>query len=250
MQRVDRRDYHARVTPSGGDELDELGRSFNQMVDRLRDHDEELRLSRARIVAASDAARRQVERDLHDGAQQQLVTLRLRIGMARQAVDGNEQATALLDEARDDLARALEELRDLAHGIYPAVLTTDGLPAALEVAAERCPLPVTIECVGAEARWAPDVEAAVYFCCVEALQNATKHAGPDAGVRIGLANGPDGLSFEVRDDGVGYDPAALGLSAGLQNMADRIGALGGTLRVESAPGRGTAVIGAMPTGAG
>jgi signal transduction histidine kinase len=89
----------------------------------------------------------------------------------------------------------------------------------------------------------------VYFCCVEALQNAAKHAGPDASVRIDLANDADGLRFEVRDDGVGYDPSTLGISAGLQNMTDRIGALGGTLRVESAPGSGTAVVGTMPGGA-
>ena len=132
MGRIDRGEYDAHVPPLGGDELDELGRSFNQMVGRLGRHEEELRESRARIVAASDAGRRQVERDLHDGAQQQLVTLRLRLGMARQAVESESRAAALLDEARDDLTRALEELRDLAHGIYPAVLSTDGLQAALE----------------------------------------------------------------------------------------------------------------------
>jgi signal transduction histidine kinase len=245
MGRVARGEYDAHVPPLGGDELDELGRSFNEMVNRLGRHDEELRESRARIVAASDAGRRQVERDLHDGAQQQLVTLRLRIGMARQAVAADPRAAALLDEARDDLSRALEELRDLAHGIYPAVLTTDGLPAALEAAAERCPLPVTVELDGGAGRLAPDVEAAVYFCCVEALQNAAKHAGPNAKVAIHLGSDPSGFRFEVRDNGVGYDPAALGLSAGMQNMADRIGALGGTLRVESAPGAGTSVVGFM-----
>jgi signal transduction histidine kinase len=122
------------------------------------------------------------------------------------------------------------------------------LTAALEVAAERCALPVAVESDDKAERLAPDVEAAVYFCCVEALQNAAKHAGPGARVRIHLATDRDGLRFEVCDDGVGYDPAALGMSAGLQNMADRIGALGGTLRVESALGAGTAVIGVMPGG--
>jgi signal transduction histidine kinase len=246
MWRVDRGEYDARVLPFAGDELDELGFSFNQMVNRLGRHDEELRESRARIVAASDAGRRRVERDLHDGAQQQLVTLRLQLGMARQAAASDPQMAALLDEARAGLSLALEELRDLAHGIYPAVLTTDGLPAALEVAAERCPLSVTVESNG-RGRLAPDVEAAVYFCCVEALQNAAKHAGPGAHVRVRLESDPSEFRFEVRDDGVGYDPATLGTSAGMQNMADRIGALGGTLRVESAPGAGTSVVGAMPS---
>jgi signal transduction histidine kinase len=247
---VDRGEYSARVVPLGGDELDELGQSFNQMVGRLRVHDEELRESRARIVTASDAARRRVERDLHDGAQQHLVTLRLRIGMAQRSVEPGSAAAALLDEARVDVDHALDELRDLAHGIFPATLTNDGLLAALEVAAERCPLPVSVECCGESARLAPEVEAAAYFCCVEALQNASKHAGRDAKVVIRLDFAGDGLRFEVRDDGAGYDPAAVGMNEGLQNMADRIGAAGGSLHVHSAANAGASVVGVLPrTGA-
>jgi signal transduction histidine kinase len=246
MGLVDRGEYVAHVVPLGGVELDELGRSFNQMVGRLRQHDEELRESRARIVTASDAARRRVERDLHDGAQQHLVTLRLRLGMIQKAAAGDAGVCALLDEARADIDHALDELRDLAHGIFPATLTNEGLVAALEVAAERCPLPVTVECEGDGARLAPDVEAAAYFCCVEAMQNASKHAGRAARVMARLDFAGGGLRFEVCDDGVGYDPATVAMHGGLQNMADRISAAGGALKVLSAPGAGTRVAGSIP----
>jgi signal transduction histidine kinase len=226
------------------------------MLDGLRERDAlrganaelvaELRASRDRVVAAADESRRRVERDLHDGAQQSLVLLNLKLGLAeRTAGEDPEAVGALLREARADLDRALEELRDLAHGIYPQVLTTDGLAAALADAADGVAIAVDTALDGA-GRYPPRVEAAVYFCCQEALQNAAKHAGQDAKVEIRLKAREGVLRFEVADDGAGFDPTPEAGSAGLQNMADRIGALGGELTVESNPGAGTRVNGSVP----
>jgi signal transduction histidine kinase len=220
---------------------------FNEMAERLAEHDVELRASRARIVAASDEARRDVERDLHDGAQQYLVLLELKLGRLTRAVadDDLEAASTLTAEVREDLGRALSELRDLAHGIYPAVLESDGLPGALQAAAERSSIPVTVDSDGV-GRYTQELEAAIYFCCLEALQNAAKHAGEGAKASVRLSQADGHVQFEVVDDGRGYDAAAVGPSAGLQNMADRIGALGGALQIESTPGAGTTVRGAVP----
>ena len=158
--------------------------------------------------------------------------------------DPHEAATAI-DEAIEELDHALAELRDLAHGIYPAVLESDGLPGALQAAAERSSMPVTVDADGV-GRYAQELEAAVYFCCLEALQNAAKHAGDGAKVSVRLTQANGHVRFEVGDDGVGYEVAAIGTSSGLQNMADRIGALGGELQTESTPGAGTSVRGAVP----
>jgi signal transduction histidine kinase len=143
------------------------------------------------------------------------------------------------------LRRALAELRDLAHGIYPAVLESDGLPAALRDAAQRSSLPVSVLAEGIS-RHGRELEAAVYFCCLEALQNAAKHAGDGARVSVRLSQVDGHVQLEVSDDGRGYDAAAMGPGAGLQNMSDRIGALGGELRIESTPGVGTTVRGSVP----
>ena len=247
MGRVEAGDYDVRLFPMGGDELDDLGRSFNEMTDRLRGHDEELRESRARIVVAADEARRRVERDLHDGAQQYLVLLRMKLGLAERAAGDEdlEEARAIVKEASEDLDQALRELRDLAHGIYPAVLESDGLPGALAEAVQRAAIPASLECDGA-GRYPPGLEAAVYFCCLEALQNAAKHAGEGATAKVRLAQANGALEFEVADDGRGYDVEAIGPSSGLQNMADRIGALGGRLSIESRAGTGTRVTGNVP----
>ena len=261
-RRVRRGDLDARVPVVGADELGGLAISFNQMLDglqereRLRAHNTELstaleeslgevRASRARIVAAADDERRRMERDLHDGAQQRLVMISLKVAMAAQALDNDPGALApILDELRTDSARAVDELRDLAHGIYPPLLESDGLASALEDVADQSPLPVTVEGDGI-GRYPAPVEAAVYSA-VEAFQNTTKHAGPGcrAAVRLGEAGGA--LHFTVGDDGRGFDAAIVNGTAGLQNMKDRIGALGGTVRVESAPGAGTRVEGTVP----
>jgi len=245
VERISRGDLGSRVPITGADELAVLGRAVNEMTERLASHDAEMRASRARIVAASDESRRQVERDLHDGAQQYLVLLELKLGLMSKAAADDPEMSALAAEVREDLARALAELRDLAHGIYPAVLETDGLPGALQAAAERSSVPVTVDVDGV-GRCRPDVEAAVYFCCLEALQNASKHAGDGATAKVRLEQADGHLRFEVADDGVGYDAGSIGASAGLQNMADRIGALGGELNISSEPGAGTTVAGSVP----
>lgn len=244
------------VPVSAGDELGDLARGFNEMVAGLRDREGlrdrnasligELRESRMRIVTAGDESRRRVERDLHDGAQQSLVMLNIKLGLLKRQLDSDPAAASgLADEARADLERALAELRDLAHGIYPQVLTSDGLPGALAEMAANAGVDVELSVNGA-GRYPPEVEAAVYFCCLEALQNAAKHAGDRARATIGLSSSEGTLRFEVVDDGAGFDADGSPVSAGLQNMADRIGALGGELSVESAPGRGTKVVGAVP----
>jgi signal transduction histidine kinase len=239
------------------DELGELARSFNRMLAGLREREElrernlelvnELQASRARIVASSAEARRKVERDLHDGAQQHLILLKLKLGMVERELRKDPEAGARMARtALDDLDRALAELRDLAHGIYPAVLTSDGLPAALEQAAEQAAIPATLSSNGT-GRYRPELEAAVYFCCLEALQNSAKHAGDGATAKVSISQENGELRFEVADDGVGFDADAAAESSGIQNMADRIGALGGELRVESAPGGGTRIAGSVPT---
>ena len=245
VERISTGDLDSRVPITSADELAVLGRAVNEMTERLAVHDADMRASRARIVAASDEARRNVERDLHDGAQQYLVLLELKLGLLTKVIADDSGASAMAAEIRADLTRALAELRDLAHGIYPAVLETDGLPGALQAAAERSSMVVKVVADGV-GRYGQEVEAAVYFCCLEALQNATKHAGDGAAATVRLSQADGHLRFEVGDDGVGYDDGSIGPSAGLQNMADRIGALGGELSIESAPGAGTTVSGAVP----
>jgi signal transduction histidine kinase len=151
----------------------------------------------------------------------------------------------MVADTREDLARALAELRDLAHGIYPAALENDGLVTALAEVAERSPIPAVVEANGT-GRYPREIEAAVYFCCLEALQNAAKHAGDGAAATIQLHEQNGRLTFTVADDGRGFDAPAAASHGGLQNMADRIGALGGTLTVTSSPGDGTTVTATIP----
>jgi len=202
----------------------------------------EVRASRARIVAAAGAERERLERDLHDGAQQRLVGLALRLGLAASRVDPS--AAQILTEARDDLERALAELREFARGIHPVILREDGLDAAVEALARRTPLPVEIE--GAlNARFAESVELAGYFFVSEALTNVAKHAHASvAQVRLGRRRGA--LTIAVSDDGVGG--AVVGSGSGLSGLADRIAALDGTVWIESAPGGGTTVSAEIPCG--
>jgi signal transduction histidine kinase len=242
-ERVRHGDIRTPVPLTSADELGQLTTSFNEMLADLRRNTEELRASRERIVAAADEERRRVERDLHDGAQQQLVLARLKLG--RLSVDPGHQSA--VDEVRGDLDRALSALRDLAHGLYPQTLASDGLPGALEEAARGAAIPTTVDCDGA-GRYRRELEAAVYFCCLEALQNAAKHAGEGAQATVSLAQRDNTLEFSVADDGSGFNPAAAGASTGLQNMADRIGALGGTLTIDGATGKGTRVMGEVPLG--
>ena len=209
---------------------------------------DEVQASLARIVAASDAARRRIERDLHDGAQSQLILLGLKLAAARELVSADpERARGALAELQGDVADVVSRIREISQGIYPPALEHDGLPGALRLAARALPVVCEVldEGVGRHPR---AIEADVYFCCHEALQNATKHAGPDARVTVRLALCGGSLAFEVADDGRGFVPAETPRGAGLQNMADRVGALGGSLTIASVPGRGTTVRGEVPLG--
>jgi len=205
---------------------------------------EELRDSRRRIVTAQDERAKALERNLHDGAQQQLVALAVKQRLAGSLVERDPaQAKAMLDDIQAETQEALENLRDLARGIYPPLLADQGLGAALEGQARKAALPVAIETEGL-GRYPQEVEAAVYFCCLEALQNVAKYAeASSATVRL---VGEDGvLRFEVRDDGVGFDPRSTSFGSGLQGMADRLDAIRGSLQVRSAPGAGTTVTGTV-----
>ena len=221
-----------------------LDSALQQSLLELQQRNVELQESRSRIVAAADASRRQIERNLHDGAQQHLVALAVKLGLARQiAADAPPEVLTLLEELRGDVQTTIQELRDLAHGIYPPLLRDRGLPEALRTAGNRNPLPATVE-AELPARYPADAEAAVYFCCLEAMQNAGKHAS-GATLRVEVVAVPTGLQFSVSDDGPGFDADAADLGHGFTNMADRLGAMGGTLTVRSAPGEGTTVSGSV-----
>jgi signal transduction histidine kinase/drug/metabolite transporter superfamily protein YnfA len=203
---------------------------------------EELRASRQRLVAAQDDERRRIERNLHDGAQQQLIALSVQLRLARTMVDRDPaKAGELLDGLQGSANDALTELRDLARGIYPPLLADQGLAAAVEAQARKVPVHVTVDPDGV-GRYPQEIEAAVYFCTLEALNNVAKYAQASS-VRVRLAQRADALVFEVHDDGVGFDPSTGGHGTGLQGMADRLDAIGGQLEVASAPGSGTTVRG-------
>jgi signal transduction histidine kinase len=238
-----------------------LDSALQASLDELRVRNEELRASRARIVAASDSSRREIERNLHDGAQQHLVAMAVKIGLARQLLDADpETAATMLEELRGDVQDTLTELRELAHGIYPPLLRDRGLPEALQTAANRATLATTVDAAGLD-RYAEGIETAVYFCCLEAMQNAGKHAGEGSEITVTVraesAAGSDGddaaatpgvLRFSVQDDGAGFDVEAGGAGHGFVNMRDRLGAIGGELTVTSASGSGTTVTGTVPLG--
>ena len=206
---------------------------------------EDLRGSRRRLVSAQDEERRRLERYIHDGAQQQLVALAVKARLARQLTDRDpEKVVQLLTQIEAETSRALEDLRDLARGIYPPLLADKGLAAALQAQARRSAIHVEVIPDGV-GRYPQAVEAAVYFSVLEALQNVAKYADASrADVR--LAQTGSDLTFEVRDDGRGFDPASVGYGTGLQGIADRLAALNGTLRVASAVGDGTTVTGVIP----
>jgi signal transduction histidine kinase len=216
-----------------------------RLTEELRANLEELRASRQRIVTAQDQERRRLERNIHDGAQQQLVAMAVKLRLmgslvGRDAAKERELADQLMGDAQD----ALQNVRDLARGIYPPLLQDAGLLAALRAQASKSSVPVSIEADGI-ARYPQDQEAAVYFCALEALQNVAKYASAtQVAVRLREDNGL--LRFEVTDDGVGFDPQAKGYGSGLQGMADRLAAQSGELAVTSSPGAGTTVRGSLP----
>ncbi|HET7489653.1 MAG TPA: histidine kinase [Acidimicrobiales bacterium] len=223
-----------------------LDSALQASLDEVRRQAEELRASRARIVAASDAARRQIERNLHDGAQQHLVALAVNIRLARTLADKDPSMVAgILEDLGTGIQDAVQELRSLAHGIYPPLLVDRGLVEALSAAAGRAALPTELHADGV-GRYPADVEAAVYFCCLEALQNAGKHAGEGATASVRVWEEEGGLLFEVADTGAGFDLGDRGSGAGFVNMGDRVGAIGGSLAVHSALGEGTRISGRIP----
>ena len=206
---------------------------------------DDLRASRQRLVAAQDTERRRLERNLHDGAQQNLVAIKVKLGLAEMfAASDPQKAQALITEITADAGEALETLRDLARGIYPPLLADQGLATALSAQARKALLPVQVEAedIG---RYSQDIEAAVYFCCLEAVQNVAKYAQATT-VTIRLKRAGEDLQFTVSDDGQGFDSAITVRGSGLQNMADRLAALGGDLDVSSKPGEGTTVTGVVP----
>ena len=208
---------------------------------------EDLRASRQRLVAAQDETRRRLERNIHDGAQQDLVALAIKLRLVETAVN-EEPAKLMLGELQADAAGALANLRDLARGIYPPLLADLGLAAALNAQAGKSPVPVTVEADGI-GRFGEDTEAAVYFCCLEALQNIAKYARASS-ARICLQAENGTLRFTVSDDGAGYDARHTPLGSGQRNMADRLAALGGRFEVRSAPSQGTTITAQLPSAPG
>jgi signal transduction histidine kinase len=202
--------------------------------------------SRARLTRASDKERRKLERDLHDGAQQRLLAALIRLSSVDELAGESPELKRQLTATRVELEAAIEELRDLARGIYPTVLAEVGLAGALRSVALRSPDRIAVQATNR--RFAPDTEAAVYYCCLEALQNALKHAGPDAQASIRLFTEGLELRLEVRDSGQGFDPTTPHEGTGLQSMQDRLSAVGGHVEIRSHPGGGTVVTAGSPIG--
>jgi signal transduction histidine kinase len=206
---------------------------------------EELRASRQRLVAAQDEERRKLERNIHDGVQQQLVALTVQLRLAEQLTHRDpERAGSILVDLRDRATEALEDLRDLARGIYPPLLADQGLAVALTAQARKSPVPATVDADGV-GRYPQDVEAAIYFSCLEAMNNVAKYAEASS-VTIALGQRDGVLGFRVRDDGRGFDPSTTSRGTGLQGIADRLDAIGGAVTITSAPGSGTIVEGTVP----
>jgi signal transduction histidine kinase len=215
------------------------------LTERLLENIEELRASRQRLVAAQDEERRKLERNLHDGAQQQIIALAMKLRVLEQLIERDAgKAKSIAADLQADVGAALDELRDLARGIYPPLLADKGLVAALESQGRRSVVPVTVEAEGI-GRYPREVESAVYFSCLEALQNVAKYAGASRAT-VRLADGDGRLRFEVSDDGVGFEADQMTYGTGLQGIADRLSALRGEFHVRSTPRGGTTVTGDLP----
>jgi signal transduction histidine kinase len=204
----------------------------------------ELRASAARIIEAGQAERRLLERDLHDSAQQRLVALRIHLSLTTEQIDQPDQR-AMLEQLGTEVEATLDDLRNVAHGVYPQLLEQHGIAAALRSAGRSAALPVAVDDDGLT-RHAPALELTIYYCCSEALQNAAKYAGPGASATIRLSEDRRWIHFTIEDDGAGFDPAAVKRGVGLTNLADRVAAHGGTVEIQSWPGRGTRVTGHVP----
>jgi signal transduction histidine kinase len=207
---------------------------------------DELRLSLERLVDAQDAARRRLERDIHDGAQQHLVALAVNLRLAHTLASRSPDRVNLLLAEQEKAAReTIQAIVDLSRGIYPRVLNDEGLAAALQAEIRNTGMPVDLAAQNA-GRYSPSIEAAAYFCCLEALQNAAKHSDARS-IRVDLRGDAGCLMLVVEDDGVGFDPQAVSPGAGMTNMPDRIESAGGTLIIESVPARGTRIEARLPT---
>jgi signal transduction histidine kinase len=206
----------------------------------------ELEASRMRLASAADQERRRIEQDLHDGAQQALIALRIKLTLlAELASEDPHSVGPGLANAADQVDAAIDQIRNLAQGIYPSALRDLGVAAALSAVARESPNAVAVR-ADLNRRFAPEIEAAVYFCCVEGLQNVAKHCGASARVEVHVAVGPDGFEFVLADDGPGFDPALVVSRHGIPGMHDRLAAVGGTLTIDSSPGRGTILTGSVP----
>ena len=219
-----------------------------QLTAELRATIDQLLASRRRLVEAQDAERRRIERNLHDGAQQQLIALAIQLGLLAESADDPDLIRQAIPDLKAQLSTALDDLRALARGIYPPLLAEKGLVMALRAQAARSPVPVVLDAdqVG---RYPQDTESTVYFCTLEALQNVTKHARASRAT-IHLAGSDDTLEFSVSDDGAGFAAAGTSHGSGLQGMSDRLAAHGGTLTVRSQPGQGTTITGRLPARSG
>ena len=245
---------HGRVYGSERELLETLARQAGLAIANARLADElgtrlrELRASRARIVQAEERGRRRIERDIHDGAQQEIAALIARIGLARNQLRRDASlATDTLADVQSEAQQALENLRRLAAGIHPSLLSDRGIVEAIEARMARLPLAVTLECdpVLRTARFDESVEGGVWFVVSECLANTLKHA--QAGrVVVRMTRAGEELSVEVQDDGIGFDPAAADGDGALAGLADRVAALGGRLDIESAPRAGTRVRATLP----
>ncbi|MEO6122231.1 MAG: histidine kinase, partial [Ilumatobacteraceae bacterium] len=225
----------------------QLDSALQASLEALQQINIDLQESRLRIVSAGDAERRKLERNLHDGAQQHLVAMAVKLRIAEELIEDDPiEAVKVIEELRGNLKDAITDLRALAHGIFPPLLSSGGLREALPAAAGRTPLDATVDTAGI-GRYSPEIESTVYYCCLEALQNAGKHAGGDAVVTISASDANGLLVFEISDDGVGFDPGPAGVRGhGFVNMIDRVGTVKGRLTVVSAPGQGTSIRGEIP----
>ena len=216
-----------------------------QLTAELRATIEELLASRRRLVEAQDAERRRIERNLHDGAQQQLIALAIQLSLLAESAGDPEFIRQAIPDLKAQLSTALEDLRALARGIYPPLLAEQGLVTALRAQAARSPVPVVVE-AGQVGRYPQEAESTVYFCALEALANVARHARASrATVRLAQTGGT--LEFSVSDDGAGLPATGTSHGSGLQGMSDRLAAHGGTLDIRSRPGQGTSITGRLPT---
>ncbi len=222
-----------------------MDRTLQRVVAESAHRHQELRESRTRILTAMDQERRRVERDIHDGAQQHLVALVINLRLLRVLLGrDHDRARTTARTLQTGVLEAIETLRQLSAGLYPALLIEHGPVRALQAVADSSPVPVLIQ-ADPRQRWSAVVERAAYFSSLEALQNAIKHAGAQR-IVVGLTGRDDGLAIEVADDGRGFDPAQAPPGSGLDNLRDRVSAVGGRLTVRSAPGEGTTVSGWLP----